>query len=115
LLTGWNVELLLDSNIEASHQNRCNALIDTGALITGLTNQEAATDGISWGNRWDFMGFFIGLSHGFDTDLVWIYRDLTGFNAFMMDCRHLLFCIYDPFVTLTSQLIGWQMNCKVLL
>eukprot|EP00435_Cladocopium_sp_Y103_P005691 s71_g1.t2 len=37
---GWNVELLLDSIIEASHQGRCNALIDTGALITGLTNQE---------------------------------------------------------------------------
>ncbi|CAJ1419897.1 unnamed protein product [Effrenium voratum] len=39
---GWNVELLLDSIIEAAHQNRCNALIDTGALITGLTNQEVA-------------------------------------------------------------------------
>lgn len=37
---GWNVELLLDSIIEAAHQGRCNALIDTGALITGLTNQE---------------------------------------------------------------------------
>lgn len=46
LLAGWNVELLLDSIIEASHQGRCNALIDTGALITGLTNQEAPVLGI---------------------------------------------------------------------
>lgn len=42
---GWNVELLLDSIIEASHQGRCNALIDTGALITGLTNQEVGGHG----------------------------------------------------------------------
>ena len=42
---GWNVELLLDSIIEASHQGRCNALIDTGALITGLTNQEVGGNG----------------------------------------------------------------------
>ena len=41
LLRGWNVELLLDSIILAAREGRCNALIDTGALITGLTNQEA--------------------------------------------------------------------------
>lgn len=39
------MELLLDSIIEASHQGRCNALIDTGALITGLTNQEVGGNG----------------------------------------------------------------------
>lgn len=39
------MELLLDSIIEASHQGRCNALIDTGALITGLTNQEVGGHG----------------------------------------------------------------------
>lgn len=48
---GWNVELLLDSIIEASHQGRCNALIDTGALITGLTNQEVGGHGRQW-KRW---------------------------------------------------------------
>lgn len=39
------MELLLDSIIEDSHQGRCNALIDTGALITGLTNQEVGGHG----------------------------------------------------------------------
>ncbi|CAK9118525.1 unnamed protein product, partial [Durusdinium trenchii] len=48
---GWNVELLLDSIIEAAHQGRCNALIDTGALITGLTNQEVAEYLLGFGNR----------------------------------------------------------------
>ena len=45
------MELLLDSIIEASHQGRCNALIDTGALITGLTNQEVGGYGYLW-KRW---------------------------------------------------------------
>ncbi|CAE8615816.1 unnamed protein product [Polarella glacialis] len=38
----WTVEALLDAVAEAACRGECQALIDTGALVTGLTNQEVA-------------------------------------------------------------------------
>lgn len=38
----WTVEALLDAVAEAACRGECQALIDTGALVTGLTNKEVA-------------------------------------------------------------------------
>eukprot|EP00931_Biecheleriopsis_adriatica_P032930 TRINITY_DN19156_c0_g1_i1.p1 TRINITY_DN19156_c0_g1~~TRINITY_DN19156_c0_g1_i1.p1 ORF type:complete len:5580 (-),score=1373.58 TRINITY_DN19156_c0_g1_i1:6-15065(-) len=40
--TDWTVEALLDAVAEAARRGECQALIDTGALVTGLTNKEVA-------------------------------------------------------------------------
>lgn len=42
LSSDWTVEALLDAVAEAACRGECQALIDTGALVTGLTNKEVA-------------------------------------------------------------------------
>ena len=49
--TDWNVEILLDT-IAQSASPRFHALIDTGALITGYSNQEVAEQLLNRGLDW---------------------------------------------------------------
>ncbi|CAK0867309.1 unnamed protein product [Prorocentrum cordatum] len=49
----WTVEALLDAVVAAAQRGECQALIDTGALITGLTNKEVAEHLLGFRKRVD--------------------------------------------------------------
>eukprot|EP00930_Biecheleria_cincta_P027556 TRINITY_DN19334_c0_g1_i1.p1 TRINITY_DN19334_c0_g1~~TRINITY_DN19334_c0_g1_i1.p1 ORF type:complete len:4939 (-),score=993.22 TRINITY_DN19334_c0_g1_i1:298-13221(-) len=53
LTKDWTVEKLLDAVAEAAQRGECQALIDTGALVTGLTNKEVAEHLLGFRKRLD--------------------------------------------------------------